>query len=51
MSSERWRRVRDLFDEAVELPPGDRAAFLEIPALSHVHESPFEEEPRSRIGP
>jgi predicted Ser/Thr protein kinase len=79
MSSERWRRVRDLFDEVVELPPAERAAFLdnlqagdrelqpevasllrastaagsflETPALSHVRESPFEEERRSRIGP
>ncbi|HEX4441092.1 MAG TPA: protein kinase [Thermoanaerobaculia bacterium] len=29
MSSERWRSVRDRFDEAVELPPPERAAFLE----------------------
>jgi eukaryotic-like serine/threonine-protein kinase len=29
MSTDRWRRVRDLFDEAVELPPAERAAFLE----------------------
>ena len=29
MSSDRWRRVRDLFDEAVELPPTEQAAFLE----------------------
>ena len=29
MSSDRWRVVRDLFDEAVELPAAERAAFLE----------------------
>ena len=29
MSSDRWRVVRDLFDEAVELPPAEQAAFLD----------------------
>jgi len=29
MSSDRWRRVRDLFDEAVELPAAEQAAFLD----------------------
>jgi serine/threonine protein kinase len=29
MSTDRWRRVRDLFDEAVELPPAEQAAFLD----------------------
>jgi tetratricopeptide (TPR) repeat protein len=29
MSSDRWRRVRDLFDEAVELPSAEQAAFLD----------------------
>jgi len=28
MSSERWRRVREVFDEAVDLPASERAAYL-----------------------
>ena len=29
MNAERWRRVRELFDEALDLAPGRRPAFLE----------------------
>ena len=29
MNAERWRRVRELFDDALDLPPDQRPAFLE----------------------